>query len=126
MSSELASDIHFDSARSADESSKILEELKHEFVCSSCKANLLPPVKTCQNGHKICEKCKMYSNCAKCDLATKRVLHNVELENGRAKVNMDPISTPLVGCLNSFSIHFTASCLRPSARNSKLMSAQPS
>ena len=88
MSSELASDLHFDSARSADELSKILEELKHEFVCSSCKANLLPPVKTCQNGHKICEKCKMYSNCAKCDLATKRVLHNVELENGRAKVNM--------------------------------------
>ena len=94
--------------------------------------SLLGPVKTCQNGHKVCEKCKMYSTCAKCDLATKRVFHNVELENGRAKVNkakdyhLDLISTPFVGFLNSFSIHFTASCLRPSARNSKLMSAQPS
>ena len=87
MSFEFESDINSNSKSSADKVPNILEDLKNIFVCNSCKTNILPPIRTCKKGHNICEKCNMYSTCTVCDLATQKVLRNVELENGRAKVS---------------------------------------
>ena len=91
MSIDFESDINFNSKPSADRvPNNILEDLKNQFVCGSCKTNLLPPIKKCKKDHNICEKCKMYSTCAVCDIATQKVLRNVELEDGRAKVYNNP------------------------------------
>ena len=91
MSIDFEPDINFNSKPSADRvPNNILEDLKNQFVCGSCKTNLLPPIKKCKKDHNICEKCKMYSTCAVCDIATQKVLRNVELEDGRAKVYNNP------------------------------------
>ena len=86
MSFEFESDINSNFKSSADNVPNILEDLKNIFVCNSCKTNILPPIRTCKKGHNICEKCNMYSTCTVCDIAIQKVLRNVELENGRAKV----------------------------------------
>ena len=81
MSTEFESDIN-----SSEDVPNILEDLKCQFLCSSCKTDILPPITTCKKGHNICEKCKTYSTCNVCDIAAQKVLRDVELGNGRAKV----------------------------------------
>jgi len=80
------------------------EVLLTELKCPRCKTYMVPPIKLCNNGHSVCNKCtETWANCPKCRCYGFSEIRNVALENIVSR-QMYPCANRKSGCPDSFPI----------------------
>jgi len=79
------------------------EDLLKDLECPVCMQYMVPPIKLCTNGHKICTKCRGRVQCCPTCRAEFSEIRNVDLEN-IVRRQKYPCAYRQNGCLDLFSI----------------------